>query len=221
MDSFSEVYKSFNFEKMPIESLIKISSLVDARKDPHKNNDTEQTVLSAADKIISLQNNKNTFSIGNKIYEELNKLIVEKNTKQFERKNGDNFSLPDKIQKNSGVYKIIKTTAGYKFVLVSNIGEVLSTSEVYSTLESCINGIKSLQKHGHADIEDQSSENYNNIVNPKYEMYVDKEGLFRFRLKASNGLILSTSKGYFKKDECLGAIQKMRESVNTNDVEKG
>ena len=53
------------------------------------------------------------------------------------------------------------------------------------------------------------------MQHPKFEMYQDKAGEFRFRLKARNGKIIGTSEGYTAKAGCLNGI----ESVMTNAAE--
>jgi len=45
-----------------------------------------------------------------------------------------------------------------------------------------------------------------------FEMYQDKAGEFRFRLKANNGQIILASQGYSQKSSCQNGI----ESVKTN-----
>ncbi|NIO36809.1 DUF1508 domain-containing protein [Candidatus Bathyarchaeota archaeon] len=47
---------------------------------------------------------------------------------------------------------------------------------------------------------------------PKYEIYKDAAGKFRWRLKAPNGEIIASSEAYESKDGCKGGIQ----SVKTN-----
>ena len=51
---------------------------------------------------------------------------------------------------------------------------------------------------------------------PKFEVYKDKAGEFRFRLKARNGQIIGVSEGYVQKASCLNGI----ESVKTNAAEE-
>jgi hypothetical protein len=46
----------------------------------------------------------------------------------------------------------------------------------------------------------------------KFELYADKSGKFRFRLKASNGQIIAASEAYNSKSSALNGIQ----SVKTN-----
>ena len=47
---------------------------------------------------------------------------------------------------------------------------------------------------------------------PKYEIYKDAAGKFRWRLKAPNGEIIASGEAYESKDGCKNGIQ----SVKTN-----
>lgn len=51
----------------------------------------------------------------------------------------------------------------------------------------------------------------------KFELYKDKAGEFRFRLKAGNGEIIGASEGYTTKENALKGIK----SVSTNASEEG
>ncbi|MGD2249682.1 MAG: YegP family protein [Candidatus Methanofastidiosia archaeon] len=50
------------------------------------------------------------------------------------------------------------------------------------------------------------------MVKPKFEVFTDAKGEYRFRLKAPNGEIIAASEGYTTKAGCLNGI----ESVKTN-----
>ncbi|MBR1560976.1 MAG: YegP family protein [Clostridia bacterium] len=94
--------------------------------------------------------------------------------------------------------KFIITTAKngeFTFNLKAGNGEVILTaSETYTTLKACENGIASVKKNALAPVEDQTREE--SVGHPKYELYQDKAGEFRFRLKASNGQNIGKSEGY-------------------------
>lgn len=49
-------------------------------------------------------------------------------------------------------------------------------------------------------------------MSAKFEIYKDKAGEFRFRLKAGNGEIIASSEGYSSKQACENGIN----SVKTN-----
>ena len=76
-------------------------------------------------------------------------------------------------------------------------GEVIATSEIYATEAACMNGIESIRRNAiEAKLEDQTVEGYEAVTNPKFEVYTDKAGEFRFRLKAKNGEIIAVGEGY-------------------------
>ena len=58
-------------------------------------------------------------------------------------------------------------------------------------------------KSSESGIEDQTVEGFEVLKHPKFEVYNDKAGEFRFRLKAKNGQIIATSEGYKAKSGCL------------------
>ena len=56
-------------------------------------------------------------------------------------------------------------------------------------------------------------EGFETVTNPKFEVYVDKAGEFRFRLKARNGEIIAVSEGYRAKASCLNGIESIRRNA--------
>lgn len=118
------------------------------------------------------------------------------------------------------VIKTVKT--GIKFDLKAGNGEVIATSEVYTSEGACKNGIESVRKNVvAAKCEDQTVENYETVTNPKFEIYTDKAGEYRFRLKARNGEIIATSEGYKAKASCLNGIESVRKNApDANVVEE-
>lgn len=115
---------------------------------------------------------------------------------------------------------VIKTTkTGIKFDLKAGNGEVIATSEVYTTESACKNGIESVRKNAAAaNLEDQTAENFETVTNPKFEVYVDKAGEYRFRLKARNGEIIAVSEGYKAKPSCLNGIESVRKNAPDAEV---
>ena len=96
-----------------------------------------------------------------------------------------------------GKFVIKKSAKGFMFNLLAGNNQVIATSEVYSSLASCKNGIDSVKKNAvAAAIEDQTVEGFKTEKNPKFEIYADKKGEIRFRLKAANGEIIATGEGY-------------------------
>lgn len=110
---------------------------------------------------------------------------------------------------------VIKTVAsGIKFDLKAGNGEVIATSEVYTSKSACENGIESVRKNAPvAAIEDQTIEGFATEKNPKFEVYKDNKGEYRFRLKATNGQIIATGEGYAAKASCLNGVESVRRNA--------
>ena len=114
-----------------------------------------------------------------------------------------------------GKFVIKQTKTGYTFSLKAGNGEVIATGgEVFNTLTSCKNSIESVIKNAQiANFEDQTVEGYAEEKHPKFEMYVDKKGEYRFRLKARNGEPIAASEGYTAKAGCKNGIESVRKNV--------
>jgi len=56
------------------------------------------------------------------------------------------------------------------------------------------------------------------LAKPKYEIYKDKGGKFRFRLVASNGEIIATSEAYESKTECINGVKSVTENSRKADI---
>ena len=112
-----------------------------------------------------------------------------------------------------GKFVVKKTATGVKFDLKATNGQVIATSEVYTTEAACLNGIESVKKCCVGDIEDQTVEEVAAVKHPKFELYQDKAGEYRFRLKARNGEVIAVSEGYAKKDSCLNGIESVKKNA--------
>lgn len=120
-----------------------------------------------------------------------------------------------------GKFVIRNTNTGVKFDLKAGNGEVIATSEVYTTLDACRNGVASVKKNAPAaNIEDQTVEGFETAKNPKFEIYKDKAGEFRFRLKATNGQIIAVSEGYKAMASCKNGIESVVKNAPEAEVEE-
>ena len=120
---------------------------------------------------------------------------------------------------NMGKFVVKKTNTGIKFDLKAGNGQVIATSEVYTTAAACKNGIASVQKNAPvAAVEDQTAEGYEVAKNPKFEIYKDKAGEFRFRLKATNGQVIAVSEGYTSMASCENGIESVKKNAVDADI---
>ena len=106
------------------------------------------------------------------------------------------------------------------FNLEASNGQVICTSQVYASEATCKNGIESVRKNCKSKVEDQTLQGYQAVTNPKYELYQDKSGEYRFRLKASNGEIIAASQGYTSKQSCKNGIESVGKNAPDSPVEK-
>ena len=121
-----------------------------------------------------------------------------------------------------GKFIVKQTGSGIKFDLLAANREVIATSEVYNSKASCMKGIASVMKNAPiASVEDQTAKEVKKEINPKFEIYKDKGGEFRFRLKAKNGQIIATSEGYTTLANCLNGVESVKKnSVDAEIVEE-
>ena len=118
-----------------------------------------------------------------------------------------------------GKFVISEAKTGFKFNLKAANGQVIATSQVYDALDGCKNGVESVKKNAPiANLEDQTVEGFVEQKHPKFEVYQDKAGEFRFRLKATNGQIIATGEGYTKKESCLNGIESIRKNAPDAEV---
>lgn len=120
-----------------------------------------------------------------------------------------------------GKFVLKPTKTGFVFNLKAGNGEVIAVSEVYTTEAACLKGIESVRKNSvEAKLEDQTVEGFEKVTNPKFEVYVDKAGEFRFRLKARNGEIIAVGEGYKAKASCLNGIDSIRRNAPEAELVK-
>ncbi len=119
-----------------------------------------------------------------------------------------------------GKFVVKETATGFKFDLKANNGQVIATSEVYTTEAACMNGIDSVKNCCAGGVEDQTVADFEKVTNPKFELYEDKAGEFRFRLKAKNGQVIATSEDYKAKDSALNGIESVKNNAPDAEIEK-
>ena len=116
---------------------------------------------------------------------------------------------------------VIKQTKNeeYTFSLKAVNGQVIMTAgEGFKTLATCKNSIESVKKNALAHVEDQTVEGFETLTHPKYEVYLDKAGEYRFRLKARNGEPSGKYEGYKSKASCLNGIESVGKNAPEGEV---
>ena len=110
---------------------------------------------------------------------------------------------------------------GCKFDLYAPNGQMIATSEVYDTRAACLKGVESVRKSApSAGVEDLTEDNCPTLPHPKFQLFLDKAGQFRFRLKARNGKIIAVSDGYQTKSGCENGIDSVRKNAPDAEIEE-
>ena len=113
-----------------------------------------------------------------------------------------------------GKFVVRTTNTGVKFDLKATNGQVIATSEVYASDAACKKGIASVQNNAPAAaVENQTVEGYAVEKHPKFEVYADKAGEYRFRLKATNGQVIAVSEGYTTLANCLNGVESVKKNA--------
>jgi uncharacterized protein YegP (UPF0339 family) len=121
-----------------------------------------------------------------------------------------------------GKFVITQTEKGFfRFNLLAANYVTLLTSKNYATLKTCRKGIDTIKKNALSPISDQTIENPKDQKFPKYEVYQDTAGMYRFRLLAVNGLNIAMAEdGYVSKDSCLHGVESISRAILDSEVDE-
>ena len=111
-----------------------------------------------------------------------------------------------------GAFEIKRTSDNrYMFNVRAGNTQVIASSQIYSSMAACRNGINSVGTNAPiAAIEDQTLSSINEEKCPKFQIYLDKGGKYRFNLLAANGQnILACTQGYTQKASCKNGINSV------------
>ncbi len=113
-----------------------------------------------------------------------------------------------------GKFVIHQTPTGYTFHLKAANGETIATSEVYTTLAACKKGIESVRTNApKAGVQNLTAENTPACAHPRFEIYLDHQKEYRFRLTATNGQTIASSEGYTAKASCENGIASVKKNA--------
>ena len=123
----------------------------------------------------------------------------------------------------TGRFEINRTKDGKKFFfnLYASNKVGIATSQMYSTAQNALNGVRSVITNApKAFIEDQTLKSYETLPFPKWEIYIDNGGKYRFRLNATNGNCVCHSQGYTSKASCKNGIESIIRSSRNAEIDK-
>lgn len=100
----------------------------------------------------------------------------------------------------AGKFEVFKDKAGkFRYRLKAGNGQVILTGEAYNSKNACLEGIDSVKKNSQKE--------------SAFEIYEDKKGGFRFRLKASNGEIIGQGESYNAKSGCVKGVESVKKNA--------
>jgi len=110
-----------------------------------------------------------------------------------------------------GKFEIRKRTNGqFQFNLKASNGEIILSSEGYTTKANCEKGIASVKK--------------NSIDDSKYDKKESKNNKWFFNLRASNGQVIGTSEMYESeknRDNGIASVKKNAPDAKVDDLTSG
>jgi hypothetical protein len=105
----------------------------------------------------------------------------------------------------AGKFEVYKDKAGkFRYRLKAGNGQIILSGEAYSSKSACIEGVESVKKNSQKE--------------SSFEVYEDKKGGFRFRLKASNGEIIGQGESYSAKSGCMNGIESVKKNAGDSKI---
>lgn len=93
----------------------------------------------------------------------------------------------------------VRKNGEYQFNLLATNGQVILSSEGYTTKAACLNGIESVKK--------------NAVVDARFEIKEAKNGKPFFNLKATNGQVIGASQMYASERTMKAGIESVKKNA--------
>ena len=125
--------------------------------------------------------------------------------------------------RGKGRFELNRTKDGsrYYFNIIASNKVGIATSQVYSSAQSAMIGIKSVIANAEkAPVEDTTLKKFEPLGYPKWEIYLDNAKQYRFRLDAPNGSCIVHSQGYTSKASCKNGIDSIIRNAKDALVDK-
>jgi uncharacterized protein YegP (UPF0339 family) len=108
-----------------------------------------------------------------------------------------------KTGRYNGKYEVYQAADGYAYRLKASNGEVLATSEIYSTRDGVLRAINTVKK---------------NIETGELRVFADKKGKFKFKLTSSNHRVLLISANYAQESGAKNATESFKKFALKADI---
>ncbi len=200
---FDEPAKKSAPKPKKAESKAKVEKAVEMQSEPQKAKEKKPTIKESAEKNTA-------------------RADVEKENKPEKKEAPASLPESDPKAKRTGKFEIKKSKDGrFVFNLYAPNHIIVATSQVYSSSSAAVNGIQSIIANAEkAPLEDNTLKNPTKQSYPKWEMYIDKGGQYRFRLYATNGNCVVHSQGYTAKASCKNGIESIIRCAKNAEIDK-
>ena len=170
----------------------------DAQSEKEDVSDTDESDTDSEE----IKQTVNSTDENNKVNEEENSLtkeetvMVNKKNTVSEKKTKTEGKTQKKVLKSVGKWTVEMKAAGeYMATLSANNGEVMLSSEIYTTEEGARSGIATI---------------INCVANGKFVIYRDKNKNYYYKLKSAGNRLLCVGEIYKSKDQCLKAVETVK-----------
>ena len=121
---------------------------------------------------------------------------------EMDRKNAKKEDAP-KTGRYNGKYEVYQAADGYAYRLKASNGEVLATSEIYTTRDGVIKAIDTVKK---------------NVEVGEIRVFADKHGKYKFKLTAQNHRVLVFSSNYAQEAGAQRASESFKKFALKADI---
>jgi len=145
---------------------------------------------------------------------------VDKSTKSEKSTDKKEKQKKDTVVKlTSPQFQITTNNEEYKYELKDVDNNNLITCDVQKDKTAVTGLIDSVKKYGvDAKTVNLDSDEEVNVTGAKYEIYSDKNGDVKYRLKSENGEIIAVSSVYKTTEDCVKAIENLKNIINTAEI---
>ena len=103
----------------------------------------------------------------------------------------------------NGKYEVYQAADGYAYRLKASNGEVLATSEIYTTRDGILRAINTVKK---------------NVEEGELRVFADKKGKFKFKLTSKNHRVLLISANYAQESGAKSAVESFKKFAVKADI---
>jgi uncharacterized protein YegP (UPF0339 family) len=104
-----------------------------------------------------------------------------------------------------GKFEVYKDKAGkFRYRLKAANGQVILTGEGYNSKTACLMGVESVKKNSQRE--------------SAFEVFQDKKGGYRFRLKAANQEIIGQGEAYSDRSGCMRGITSVKRNAGVAKI---